>query len=144
MVKVNAEYRPYECGCGVRLRIYRDPASTNPRAYWLARNCGDSYHDFLQDEPGDRRTAVMAEAINDGFGTRFEPLVVLSEMLGKDGQDDHTDQRSQYSVVTEMLSSGYFDQLRLYGLALPAAADPEGAWAESALILTPDVAEDIE
>jgi hypothetical protein len=114
------------------------------KAYWLARNVGDEYHDFLQEEPDDRRTVVMAEAMKDGFGTRFEPLLVLPELLDEDDSRDHPERRSQRAVLSEILACGYFEHVSLYGVALSPKSDPQGVWAEPAEIVTPVVAERIE
>jgi len=122
-----------------------------PQAYWISPTCGDRYHDFLQDEPGDRRTAVMAEALRDEFGTRFEPLLVLADLLDETMHDDQRaspdtafDRRSQLTVLGEILACGHVRDLHLHGLALPSKADPDGSWAVPAGILPGAVRNRIE
>lgn len=98
-------------------------------ARWLSRECGDEYHDFLQEDPGDRRVAVLADAIRNDFGERFEPLLVLPELLTEQPAADEADKRSQLAVLSELLASGHFDHVMLYGLALAEDSDPDDCWA---------------
>ena len=98
-------------------------------AYWLTPKCGDQYHDFLQEEPDDIRTTVIADAMRDDFGARFEPLLVLTDLLTDDASSNGDDRRSQMSVLSEILGSDHFDQVTLYGFAFPEDADPDGCWA---------------
>jgi hypothetical protein len=114
------------------------------RACWLSQGSGDQYHDFLQDEPGDTRTAVMAQALLEGFGSRFEPLLVLPELLDENAVPADQDRRSQRTVLAELLDSGHFDRLVLYGLALSSRLDPDRCWAAPAAIDTPSVAKNID
>jgi len=127
------------------------PGTRVARAYWLPQNHGDEYHDFLQDGSGDMRTTVMAEALKDGFGARFEPLLVLADLLKesksenfRDSSSVGSDRRSQYSVLSEILASGYFRELNLYGMAISSKADPDRSWAEPAAIAPARVREQIE
>jgi hypothetical protein len=127
------------------------PVARVAQARWISRECGDLYHDFLQDKPGDRRTAVMAQALKDGFGTRFEPLLILADLLDEgtwDGErvspDSPSHRRSQFEVLSEILDSGHIGHLQLHGLALPSKADPDGAWAIPARIVPGAVRERIE
>lgn len=99
-------------------------------AYWLSRGSGDQYHDFLQEHPGDRRTAVIADAIHDGFGARFEPLLILDGLLADRPAVDEAEKRSQELVMAEILASGHFDRISLYALAFPEDVDPEGCLAD--------------
>lgn len=114
-------------------------------AFWLSPKCGTHYHSFLQVEPGDSRTKVMALALKDEFGTRFEPLLILPDLLNEiDSQERFlpaADTRSQLNVLAEICSHGQLRQLRLYGLALPVRADPDGSWASPSGFLTPAVRE---
>lgn len=119
------------------------------KAYWISRRCGDRYHDFLQDKHGDGRTVVMAQALKDGFGTRFEPMLVLADLLDESKPDDRrvvpdSDRRSQHEVLSEILSSGHVRRLQLHGLALPSKTDPDGSWAVPARIIVDAVRERIE
>ena len=121
------------------------------QAGWIFPECGDRYHDFLQEKPGDRRVAVMAEALKDGFGTRFEPLLVLADLLDEMQHDSQRppattveDRRTQYEVLAEILASGHVRQLQLHGIALPAKADPDGSWAVPAGIVPGTVRDRIE
>lgn len=119
------------------------------KAYWLSQRCGDRYHDFLQDKLGDRRTDVMAQALKDGFGTRFEPMLVLADLLDESEPDNQraapdSDRRSQHEVLSEVLSSGHVRRLQLHGLALLSKADPEGSWAVPAGIIVDTVRERVE
>jgi hypothetical protein len=121
------------------------------RAYWLWPESGDHYHDFLQDEPADNRNAVIAEAMKDGFGSRYQPLLVLADLLeecvaGAPVGNDNTvaDRRAQLGVVSEILGSGYVRSLHLYGVSLPPDADPDGCWAEPAGIVTDSVRRQME
>jgi hypothetical protein len=127
------------------------PIARVAQAHWIGPECGDQYHDFLQDKPGDRRTAVMAQALKDGFGTRFEPLLILADLLDEDTWDDErvspgaaSNRRSQFEVLSEILDSGHIGHLQLHGLALPSKADPDGAWAIPARIVPGAVRERIE
>lgn len=104
-------------------------------AFWISPKCGNGYHYFLQDEQGDRRTKVMALALRDEFGKRFEPLLVLPDLLDEIESRPRTSAsksatvRSQLTVLTEICTYGSLGQLRLYGLALPAETDPKDSWA---------------
>lgn len=124
-----------------------DPRARVAQAYWISPKCGDRYHHFLQDEPGDGRTAAMAEALKDGFGTRFEPLLILPDLL-QEMRDNAPpvpeDRRSQLTVVREILACGHVRDVRLHGLALPSKADPDGSWAVPAGIVPGTVRECIE
>lgn len=120
-------------------------------AFWLSPKFGIHYHTFLQVEPGDCRTKVMALALKDEFGTRFEPLLILPDLLNEiELQERHplhllaADRRSQLNVLSEIWSHGHLRQLRLYGLALPVRADPDESWAAPARLLTPAVRERME
>lgn len=106
------------------------------RARWISHKCGERYHNFLQDEPRDTRTRVMGQAIRDEFGARYEPLVILPELLdelapyGKAAPVADADvSRTQQSVLREIMESGDVREIRIVALALPANVDPEGAWA---------------
>ncbi len=104
-------------------------------AFWISPKCGKGYHYFLQDEPGDRRTKVMALALRDEFGNRFEPLLVLPDLLDEIESErcasslKSTNVRSQLTVLSEIWTHGSLRQVRLYGLALPAETDPKDSWA---------------
>jgi len=120
-------------------------------AYWISPRCGDRYHAFLQDEPGDRRIAVMAQALKDGFETRFEPMLILADLLDEGKPDNERgspggppDGRSQREVLSEILDTGHVRRLQLHGLALPSKADPDGSWAVPAGIDQSSVRERIE
>lgn len=115
-----------------------DPIVRAPRAYWIGRGVGDEYHDFLQEEAGDQRIEVMAEALNDEFGTRFQPLLVLADLLDEsDGDPTDTsgqgegEQRSQFDVLSGILRCGYTSTVELYALALPRVNESEEPWIES-------------
>ncbi|MGH8167430.1 MAG: hypothetical protein ACREQ1_09330 [Woeseiaceae bacterium] len=117
-------------------------------AFWLDPQCGIHYHGFLQIDPGDCRTKVMASALKDEFGTRFEPLLILPDLFNEidpeGGYVPAADRRSQLTVLSEICSHGQLRQLRLYGLALPVRADPDGSWASASRLLTPAVRERVE
>ncbi len=120
-------------------------------AYWLWPESGDHYHDFLQDNPADNRNAVIAEAMKDGFGSRFQPLLVLADLLdecvaGAPVENDNTaaDRRTQLGVVSEILGSGHVRSLHLYGVSLPPDTDPDGCWAVPAGIITDSVRRQVE
>jgi hypothetical protein len=120
-------------------------------AFWVSPKCGNNYHTFLQDEPGDCRTRTMALALKDGFATRFEPLLVLADLLNEVKSDEQralpatvADRRSQLTVLSEILACGHVRQLQLYGLALPAKADPDGSWAVPAGIVPGTIRDRIE
>lgn len=112
-------------------------------ASWLSPKFGTRYHSFLQVERGDSRTKVMALALKDEFGTRFEPLLILPDLLNeidsKQRNFPATDMRSQLNVLSELCSHGHLRQLRIYGLSLPVRADPDESWASPSLLLTPSV-----
>lgn len=120
-------------------------------ASWVFPQSGNYYHTFLQDHPEDCRTKVMALALKDEFGTRYEPLLVLPELLDEVKPDEQRallattiDRRSQLAVLSEILACGHVRQLQLYGLALPAKADPDGSWAVPAGIVPDAVHNRIE
>ena len=114
-------------------------------AFWLSPKCGQRYHGFLQDEPGDRRTKVMASALRDEFGDRFEPLLVLPDLLDEFESKRSTSSlksattRSQQTVLSEILTYGNVGQVRLYGLALPAEAGSEDSWENPGGLVTDKV-----
>jgi hypothetical protein len=118
---------------------------------WLSPDRGSDYHAVLQDEPGDRRTEIMALALRDGFGSRFEPLLILPDLLNEvEARGERSvpavaaTRRSQLTVLSEIWTHGHLSQLRLYGLALPASADPEGSWAVPTGIVTSALHDRIE
>lgn len=118
------------------------PRARVAQAFWISPSCGDEYHGFLQGEPGDRRTAVMASALKDGFGTRFEPLLILADLLDEIHPARQRklpgiamNLRSQLTVLSEILACGHVRQLHLHGLALPSNADPDESWAVPAGIV---------
>ena len=116
------------------------PNIRSVHAYWLYRNCGNEYHDFLQEEPDDSRVTVIADAIKNDFGERFEPLLVLPELLANHAAGDDPGKRSQVSVLCEILGSGHFAGVNLYGLALSEDADPDGCCADHLEITTAQAA----
>lgn len=127
------------------------PAVRVATAYWISPGYGNKYHGFLQDEPGDCRTQAMALSLKDEFGARFEPLLILTELLDEIDADEQRElpaataaRRSQLTVLSEILACGHIRQLRLYGLALPAKADPDGYWAVPAGIVPGMVRDRIE
>ena len=96
-----------------------------PHAYWISPKSGNRYHDYLQEKSGDRRTAVMAEALKDDFGSRFAPLLVLADLLDDKTHDDQREshdgavnRRSQLTVLSEILACGQVRKLELHALAL--------------------------
>ena len=120
-------------------------------ASWISPECDDSYHAFLQDEPEDCRTKVMALSLKDNFGTRFEPLLVLPDLLDEAMSDGRpklpaaaANRRSQLTVLSEILACGHVRQLQLYGVAVPAKADPDESWAVPAGLVPGTVRERIE
>ena len=120
-------------------------------ASWVSPQSGNNYHTFLQDQPGDCRTEVMALALKDEFGTRYEPLLVLPDLLDEVKPEEQralpatsADRRSQLAVLSEILACGHIRQLQLHGLALPAEADPDGSWAVPAGIVPDAVHNRIE
>lgn len=111
-------------------------------AFWISQRCGVFYHDFLSDVPDDRRVEIFALSLREAFGTRFQPLVVLPELLdaaeaGGAASTGPEDPRASISVLCRIWSSGHFAQLSLHAIALPAAADPDGSWATAAGITAP-------
>jgi hypothetical protein len=121
------------------------------QANWIAPECGDEYHEFLQEAPDDSRTAVMAEALREDFGARHQPLLVLPDLLEEvsrgerpESTETETEHRSQLTVLTEILAAGYVEDVQLHGLALPSKADPDGSWAVPAGTVPGTVRERIE
>lgn len=114
-------------------------------AFWLSRKCGKRYHNFLQDEPGDRRTKVMALALGEEFGNRFEPLLVLPDLLDEIESKRSTPslrsvtKRTQLTVLTEIRTYANVEQVRIYGLALPSGLDPNDSWASPDGLVTDKV-----
>jgi hypothetical protein len=148
-------------GCRELLRpLILDPQATGgligpsvqaAGASWLQPGYGDEYHDFLQDEPGDRRTMVMAHALKENFGERIEPLLVLTNLLDdiaaeepEDSRNSSDVRRSQLTVLQEILDCGLVDELELHAIALPSKADPDGEWAIAAGIVPGVARERIE
>lgn len=120
-------------------------------AFWIAPAFGDSYHDFLQDGGEDSRTGVLAQALKDDFGARFEPLLILPELLDhaspgprREAPGPATERRSQLEVLSEILACGHVRELYLYGVALPVQADPDACWAIPTGIVPGKVRERIE
>jgi hypothetical protein len=127
------------------------PCIKTVTAYWIWPEYGDHYHDFLQHKPGDSRNAVMAAAIRDGFGSRYQPLLVLADLLSEcalgarvEGEDTAADRCSQLAVISEILGSGYVRNLCLHGVSLPPDSDPDGCWAMPAGIVTETVREQMK
>lgn len=121
------------------------PTACAVKAYWISPKCGDRYHSFLQDEPGDARTQVIASAMKEEFGTRSEPLLVLSGLLNEMTEEAApADRRTQLSVLLEIFAACENWQVQLHGLALPSKADPDGSWAVPAGIVPGTVRDRIE
>jgi hypothetical protein len=106
-----------------------------PGAAWLIPDAAPGSHDFLLDEPGDRRVEVFAQSLKDGFGTRFEPLVILPGLL--DREQDATARRKPLDVLVGIWKAHPAERLDLHALALPAGVDPDGVWAAEAGLLAP-------
>jgi hypothetical protein len=122
-----------------------------PHAYWISPKSGNRYHDYLQEKSGDRRTAVMAEALKDDFGSRFAPLLVLADLLDDKTHDDQREShdsavnhRSQLTVLSEILACGQVRSLELHALALSSKVDPDSFWTEPAGIVPGNVWERVE
>jgi hypothetical protein len=118
---------------------------------WIEPRATEHHHDFLQEGVGDRRVAVMAAALREGFGERFQPLLVLADLLdeiARDVQrippDSDGERRTQLAVLEEILELGRVSDLYLYALAIPSKADPDGSWAVAAGMLPGKVRERIE
>ena len=101
-------------------------------AFWLSPKCGRHYHLFLQDSPGDRRTHVLALTLGEDFGKRFEPLLVLPDLLNEvESRSSVTSSRganvrSRMTVLSEVTGYGTVKQIRLHALAFPAEMDSSG------------------
>ena len=109
-----------------------------PAAAWVVPPNGFCYHDFLLDEPGDRRVEVFALSLKEAFGTRFEPLVILPDLLdGMAGEEDPGTRREPFDVLIDIWAQRPAERLNLHALALPAGIDPEGIWAAEAGLLAP-------
>lgn len=120
-------------------------------AGWISPECGAEYHDFLREQPGDRRTSIMARALKDNFGERFEPLIVLPGLLEEIAAGEMPasaaagdERRTRLAVLEQLLAAGHVEAVRLHGLALPSKSDPEAAWAVPAGIVPGIVRERIE
>lgn len=121
------------------------PRVRTASAAWLGPYPDGAYHAALQEEPGDSRTSVMARALNEEFGSRFEPLLVLPKLLDEaNGSPPTAGKRSQVTVLSEIEAYGHPREILLYGLGLPDEVDPEQAWAVPAGIVSSRVRERIE
>lgn len=118
-----------------------------PTAFWISDRCGCFYHDFLQDGPDDRRLDVFALSLRENFGERFEPLLVLPDLLedGNSVQGERAlrdqgaveDKRSALAVLAELCRRTAPARLHLHAVTLAAEADPEAACTASAGITPP-------
>lgn len=122
------------------------PSVRTASAAWLSPAPDSRYHSALQDGPGDCRTTTMALALNEEFGNRFEPLLVLSQLMDEAAGNARLPRgkRSQRAVLSEIRTRGRLRELKLYGLALPDEADPESSWAAPAGIVASAVRDRIE
>lgn len=123
------------------------PRVRTASASWLGACTEGTYHAALQEQPGDNRTSVMAQALNEEFGGRFEPLLVLPKLLdeaesggnGSPPTPPAAGKRSQVTVLCEIGTHGHPGEIRLYGLGLPDDVDPEQSWAVPAGIVASKV-----
>jgi hypothetical protein len=118
-------------------------------AFWLSRRCGNYYHDFLVEDLADRRVEAFALSLRDNFGRRFEPLVILPELLMEPAMPipvrpaplraGEVARLGSLDVMREVWRHDPADGLVLHALALPAAVDADGSWARAAELLAPEV-----
>jgi hypothetical protein len=125
--------------CPDRLPLAELAALLGPRlrpatAFWLDPEPAD--HDFLLEDAGDRRVEVFARSLAENFGARFEPLVVLPELLGEAGTP-------AAAVLAELWRHRPAEAMTLHALALPAGIDGGDGWAGAGALLAPRLEADL-
>lgn len=98
-------------------------------AFWLAPQLGEFYHDFLLDPVEDGRIEVFAMALRDNFGMRFEPLLVLAELMAAPEDADGPQPRDVlHALALHHPAAG----LVLHALCLPGELDGGDGWVAAA------------
>ncbi len=103
-------------------------------AFWLSPRCGRFYHDFLLEADEDPRVAVFAQTLRENFGDRFEPLIVLPDLIGETASAVPL-ARSPLDVLLEIRRRQPDMGLVLHALTLPAGTDADASWVKSGELL---------
>jgi hypothetical protein len=120
------------------LDLLGEPNLEIATAFWLSPRCGRFYHDFLLEAENDDRISVFAQSLRENFGSRFEPLVVLPDLIAE----------TTGAIPPEHGSRGTLDVLLelckappavivLHALVLPEGLDTDGSWAGPDELLAP-------
>lgn len=114
-----------------------EPRLRNATAYWLSSSCGRFYHDFLLEIQDDSRVAVFARSLAENFGDRFEPLIVLSNLIDETNGALLPSQgmRAALDVLLEIRQEQPNLGLVLHAIALPEEIDADGSWVGSGELL---------
>lgn len=99
-------------------------------AFWLSSRCGRFYHDFLLEAEDDERVGVFSQSLRENFGSRFEPLIVLPDLIEETTGailPEHGS-RGTLDVLLELCKGSPID-IVLHALALPRGVDADGSWA---------------
>lgn len=128
-----------------------DPPLRIATAFWLSPRCGRFTHDFLlaSEAREDGRLAVFARSLADNFGRRFEPLIVLPELMDEAARPGVSSGASSGASSASGSGSGPAARrsqaaiaaigaiwralegadLALHALALPGGIDAGDGWA---------------
>jgi hypothetical protein len=124
---------------GMQIPILLDePKIRIATAFWLSPRCGQFYHDFLLEAENDNRVAVFARSLREDFGNRFEPLVVLPELITETTAaipPEHG-RRGTLDVLLELCKERA-EGIMLHALVLPRGVDADGSWAGPDELLAP-------
>jgi hypothetical protein len=107
-----------------------EPTIQVATAFWLSPRCGRFYHDFLLEAEHDARISVFAQSLRENFGSRFEPLVVLPDLIVETtgAIPPERGSRGTLGVLLE-LCKAQPGGIVLHALVLPDGVDADGSWA---------------
>lgn len=110
-------------------------------AFWISARCGRFYHDFLFEAEDDQRVAIFAQSLRDNFGHRFEPLIILPDLISETtaALPLRDESRGAFEVVLDICRHQSEPHLVLHALVLPESVDADGSWAGSSEIIAPQV-----
>jgi hypothetical protein len=110
-------------------------------ANWLSQRCGQVTHDFLLDteETGqkDARVRVFAQSLKENFGHRFEPLIILPDLVSEvsGGVPPEHGRRGALELLLEICRLRPAARFVLHALVLPKSVDADGSWAAAGELL---------
>jgi hypothetical protein len=125
---------------GIQIPILLDePKIQIATAFWLSPRCGRFYHDFLLEAEDDNRIAVFAQSLKENFGSRFEPLVVLPDLIAEatNAIPPELGSRGTLDLLLELCKEPPAGGIVLHALALPKGVDADGSWAGPDELLAP-------